>query len=55
MCRSVTTSRSWPGSPPGSPARPTRMRVHRIGDAAGGVAPAYAEALDEDDAIGYPR
>ena len=43
------------GSPPGIPGSTNAMRVHRIGDAAGGAAPAYAEALDEDDAIGYPR
>ncbi len=43
------------GSPPGIPGSTNAMRVHRIGDAAGGMAPAYAEALDEDDAIGYPR
>jgi pyruvate kinase len=42
------------GSPPGIPGSTNAMRVHRIGDAAGGVAPAYAEELD-DDAIGYPR
>ena len=42
------------GSPPGIPGSTNAMRVHRIGDAAGGVAPAYAEAL-EDDAIGFPR
>lgn len=42
------------GSPPGIPGSTNAMRVHRIGDAAGGVAPAYAEVLD-DDALGYPR
>jgi pyruvate kinase len=42
------------GSPPGIPGSTNAMRVHRIGDAAGGVAPAYAESLD-DDAIGFPR
>jgi pyruvate kinase len=43
------------GSPPGIPGSTNAMRVHRIGDAAGGMAPAYAEALDDDDALGYPR
>ena len=42
------------GSPPGIPGSTNAMRVHRIGDAAGGVAPAYAESLD-DDALGFPR
>ena len=42
------------GSPPGIPGSTNAMRVHRIGDAAGGLAPAYAESLD-DDALGFPR
>jgi pyruvate kinase len=29
------------GSPPGSPGSTNALRVHRIGDAAGGAAPAY--------------
>lgn len=43
------------GSPPGIPGSTNAMRVHRIGDAAGGVAPAYAEPMDDDDALGFPR
>jgi pyruvate kinase len=42
------------GSPPGIPGSTNAMRVHRIGDAVGGAAPAYVSMLD-DDAIGYPR
>jgi pyruvate kinase len=29
------------GSPPGIPGSTNAMRVHRVGDAVGGVAPAY--------------
>jgi pyruvate kinase len=29
------------GSPPGIPGSTNAMRVHRIGDAVGGIAPAY--------------
>jgi pyruvate kinase len=31
------------GSPPGIPGSTNAMRVHRIGDATGGVAEAYAD------------
>jgi pyruvate kinase len=29
------------GSPPGIPGSTNAMRVHRVGDAVGGIAPAY--------------
>ncbi len=39
------------GSPPGIPGSTNAMRVHRIGDAAGGAAPAYVGM--QDDVEGY--
>ncbi len=36
------------GSPPGIPGSTNAMRVHRMGDAVDGVAPAYRRAVEED-------
>ena len=34
------------GSPPGIPGSTNALRVHRMGDAADGVAPAYRDEMD---------
>lgn len=36
------------GSPPGIPGSTNAVRIHRMGDAIRGVAPAYVKAIDED-------